>query len=48
MKDLYEFRDQYFEKHPIAEAGLKIQRLNGKLNETLKFINEVDSKKNNM
>lgn len=40
VKDLYDFRDHYFEKHPIEEAKDKPDKLKMKLKNTLKILQE--------
>ena len=40
VADLYSFRDLYFENHPVSEAALKAERLESKLGECQKIIDD--------
>ncbi|XP_046666019.1 tetratricopeptide repeat protein 5-like [Homalodisca vitripennis] len=45
VKKLYEFRDHYFEHHTIEEAALKDQRVQDKLQETIRCFQNFDCSK---
>ena len=42
MDSLYQYRDHYFESHPLSDAAVKDERVQARMDECLQRLDQID------